>query len=1047
MKRKMKGVLLIAVFILSTITLAIPVSANPDLTVVLSGIPSTATHTSIELTTIGDGTAGWTTDIPNPTGANSHDLLSLTKPFVIKLTMPESGAVDADSASVKVYYGKALDTITNPADFTFHILTTDPHTPYGIFYLDTTGDGLVDRLLISAASYYDQSETMLPINEWSEVEWFDGDPIGWKIQLYDPVTGIRQPRTLDWDDLEYWKTEYSTATIIYAAAEITYLDTSAGDSVYIDDFTIGGETYALEASGNVEDTITVSGTSTTPGGLIEVYWDSVKTWDGIAGLLESDYAVGYDYSIDITVPEGIVGDHYVIVKDVEAPATALATMITEPEIVLDPITALALDTITVEGTGFAEEAPISINFDGGDAETTVPALVETDALGSFSCTFDVPSGTTADGDVVASDSVNSATETLSVGATIALDPAEGPSGAVVDISGIGFEPVDEITVTFDGGSVYWEGVAVTALVVNGEGIFSGQFIVPTKSVGEYTVTATDEHATSGTSDFEVTGTTAITLTPIIGAPDSDVIIEGVNFTATADTEVTIDFGTIYTEYVTFYTNDTGGFREILTVPFLEVGTEDVTATDENGLEDTAVYTIAIGIIILDENEGHTGTDISVTAYGFTGTDYNVTFGNILVLLNDADGVHTFTVPTVPMGEYTVTVEDDLELMASETFTVNATTELTLDPETAPVGYVVSIVGDYFSPGSTIEVILYNSTNSWELGTDITIPGDLVADVDGTFEATFEVPAVLDLGDYLFNATDPTIYPPDDEKLINVLELPFSVVEPYIDIHTVSTAYEPEDTVSFYVNSTFDYDLTIDVDDPTGYPITTIDCPKTGDSVWVRIGDFYVVPYAVASFVLPGDAEIGTWNWTAFAASEAVANGTFTVGVEPEEPEPEPVTDITLSEGWNLVSLPLIPTDPSVTVVLSGLVGLESVWSYDATTEQWSSYSPGAPSDLTEMVDGYGYWIEMSASATLSVSGTEMPVDPFDPLPAYPVVEGYNLMGFKSTTPMTVAEYLLGVDYVRVYEYVAGYNSLSAGEDMTPGRGYWISVSAPGTIYP
>ena len=49
--------------------------------------------------------------------------------------------------------------------------------------------------------------------------------------------------------------------------------------------------------------------------------------------------------------------------------------------------------------------------------------------------------------------------------------------------------------------------------------------------------------------------------------------------------------------------------------------------------------------------------------------------------------------------------------------------------------------------------------------------------------------------------------------------------------------------------------------------------------------------------------------------------------------------------------------------------------------------------------------------------------------------------------MTVSDYLLGVEYVRVYEYVDGYDSLSADEDMTPGRGYWISVSADGTIYP
>jgi len=161
-----------------------------------------------------------------------------------------------------------------------------------------------------------------------------------------------------------------------------------------------------------------------------------------------------------------------------------------------------------------------------------------------------------------------------------------------------------------------------------------------------------------------------------------------------------------------------------------------------------------------------------------------------------------------------------------------------------------------------------------------------------------------------------------------------------------------------------------------------------------------------------------------------------------------VYELQLYEGWNLIGIPGIPEDPSITVMLYDIIGyVESVWAYDGETGYWSSYSPSVPSDLTEMVDGDGYWISMTASATLTVSGTEMPEDPFAPLPAYPVVEGWNLVGFKSTSAKTVSEYLLGVDYVRVYEYVAGYNSLSASDYMMPGRGYWIAVSEAGTIYP
>lgn len=724
-------------------------------------------------------------------------------------------------------------------------------------------------------------------------EGTDIDELVIKVYYDDPedIVGPEEDLIMYWYDENDWHACSDTGVIMaedYIWAKIR-ADTSPSLSQMTGTvFGQGGEVNLNTTDGSVGTKVGVVGTGAIPLGRIRAYWDGLEDTDELTtdpAIVKADGTGGFAFSI--TVPEDVEGIHYIAVKDMESEISSILAFTIKPEIVLDPTTALAGDTITVDGTGFAKDEIITIRFDNV-IMITILAEVKTNDIGSFDCKFDVPDGAADECVVKATDvSTNEDEATLTIGATITLDPAEGPSGTVVGITGIGFTNGEDVTVTFNGEPVYWEGAEVNDLLV-AEGIFSGHFIVPTEVVGEYTVTAEDvSHSNIGTLDFEVTGTSVITLTPIIGAPDSDVIIEGVNFTAVEGTEVSVDFGTIYTEYVTFYTNDTGGFRETFDVPFLEVGEKTVKATDANGLEATEVYTIAIGIIILDESEGHTGTDVAVTAHGFDGTEFNVTFGDILVLMNDAPGVHTFTVPTVPVGEYTVTVEDETELMASETFTVNATTELTLTPETAPVGYVVSIVGDYFWPTSTIEVILYNTTDSWELGIDITITGDLIADADGTFEATFEVPEILALGDYLINATDPTTYPPDDEELINVLEFPFSVVEPYIDIHTVSTEYDPVDTVSFYVNSTFDYALEIDIDDSTGYPITTIYCPTT---VWEKVGDYYVIPYSDASFVITSDAEIGIWNWTAYDVTtpsepEEMANGTFTVG-EPVGPEPD-----------------------------------------------------------------------------------------------------------------------------------------------------------------
>lgn len=79
------------------------------------------------------------------------------------------------------------------------------------------------------------------------------------------------------------------------------------------------------------------------------------------------------------------------------------------------------------------------------------------------------------------------------------------------------------------------------------------------------------------------------------------------------------------------------------------------------------------------------------------------------------------------------------------------------------------------------------------------------------------------------------------------------------------------------------------------------------------------------------------------------------------------SEIALFEGWNLIGLPLVPEDPSIEVVLSEILDhVESVWAFDGEIDTWSSYSPGAPSDLTEMVDGKGYWIKMKADSMLVV---------------------------------------------------------------------------------
>ena len=166
-------------------------------------------------------------------------------------------------------------------------------------------------------------------------------------------------------------------------------------------------------------------------------------------------------------------------------------------------------------------------------------------------------------------------------------------------------------------------------------------------------------------------------------------------------------------------------------------------------------------------------------------------------------------------------------------------------------------------------------------------------------------------------------------------------------------------------------------------------------------------------------------------------------------DPEPID---LVAGWNLISLPLIPLDSSISAVLAGILdNVISVWHYDAAAKRWYSFAPGASSDLTSMRDGKAYWVNMKAAQPLTLAGRKNAVPPALP-PTYDVVVGWNMIGLKATNNVTAPDYLEGTKCVRIYGYKNGTWFLIPGPDyddpeMEPGLGYWVAFTEPGTIYP
>ena len=168
--------------------------------------------------------------------------------------------------------------------------------------------------------------------------------------------------------------------------------------------------------------------------------------------------------------------------------------------------------------------------------------------------------------------------------------------------------------------------------------------------------------------------------------------------------------------------------------------------------------------------------------------------------------------------------------------------------------------------------------------------------------------------------------------------------------------------------------------------------------------------------------------------------------------------IDLAEGWNLISLPLIPDDDAIDVVLAGIGDISNVssvyyWYNDGTSTGWQIYVPGSGGTLATMEDGKAYFVLMSGEDTLTITGRTMPKPGETTPPIYEVYAGWNFVGFKSLADMDNAVYLTNLvgSYTILWGYqpIGGYHLVypPGTNDMEVGCGYWLWATESGIIVP
>jgi len=646
-------------------------------------------------------------------------------------------------------------------------------------------------------------------------------------------------------------------------------------------------------TGKVGDKVTVSGYVTAVVGNVSIYWDSEAVLLAKVSVSVKYYGYGYGYTgyfnTKIEIPEDVVGDHYIIIKDPDG-KTAVKTFTIEPKITLSPTRALPGDTVSVTGKGFTAKSTVTLTLSNSSktwALTTDPKTVKTDEKGTFDCSFKIPKDVTYTGSytaytVTAKDGASkSATAELKVGATVTLSPTSGPSGTVVTVSGRGFTAKKTITITMDGTSCK----TVGSIKVGDDGTFEGKFVVPTLAKGKYTVSVTDGTIAADYVTFEVTGTTSIKVSPLAGAPGDTITITGKNFAAKSGVKVTIDFGTL-AGYATTTTDENGTFTLAITIPDIPVGKYDIKATDEYGLTDTqSDFRVAITTLTILPSSGPSGSKVHVVGGGFTeNTDFNVTINGKLMVngKNKTDGngnldIYVY-VPTVDaVGTYTITVMDKKGVKATESFEVTGVTQISVSPSSSATGAKVNIELKYFTANATagkttVKMTIYNVTSDGDVSKKFDLwqyvtasKGYTKGEVDktGTFKGTFKLPSSFATGDYIINATD-----------TNGLKakVSFSVVPPEIILNTGATTYYPGDKVAFYAKCQFDYEnVTINLYDPNGFKYEVVDL-----DIVTLVGNYYT---GTVSYMLPSDAALGTWTWNTTIGG-LLKEGTFTVAEKP-----------------------------------------------------------------------------------------------------------------------------------------------------------------------
>jgi hypothetical protein len=342
------------------------------------------------------------------------------------------------------------------------------------------------------------------------------------------------------------------------------------------EFTVIGVTDLSPVKGPVGTEVELSGIGFDGNDEIQVSYDGDHI-EIASGGGDRRFKSNGSFTSRVIIPQGVAGAHTLTVEDGGGHSSQVEFMV-EPKITLSPAPASVGDEVTVTGTGFGEDSDFIVYFDGD--VVYINGDYDTNDCGSFQSSFIVPELEPGEYLVeVEDDDFNLAEAELEVGPGLEISPmtsvnAPGSVGDTVELSGSGFRPDHELTITYAS-----EPVEFTTLSLS-DGSFSYSFTVPPSSAGEHAITVSDGVSTKGVT-FYVEGTPPETPEPLLPEVDTKVDSKAeFDWTDVSDTSLPVT-------YELQVSTNSQFTPESIMVNKIELTASTYTLTDEDELESTS----------------------------------------------------------------------------------------------------------------------------------------------------------------------------------------------------------------------------------------------------------------------------------------------------------------------------------------------------------------------------------------------------------------------------------------------------------------------------